>query len=73
MRIRKRRGMETFCSFVNFQKAFDFVNHDFLLNKIYNIGIDGKTYKTIKEIYKRPVSCVLVGDRLTDWFPSNLV
>ena len=71
LRIRKSKGLETFCAFVDFQKAFDYVDHDFLLYKLYNKGIDGRIYNAIKAIYSSPSSCVLVNDRLTDWFEVN--
>ena len=59
---------ETFCSFVDFQKAFDYVDHGFLFHKLLNIGIYGKMYDTIKAVYEKPQSCVIVDDRLSDWF-----
>ena len=68
LRVRKSHGLETFCAFVDFQKAFDYVNHDFLFNKLLNIGVTGKIYNSIKAIYEKPTSCVLVHNRLTDWF-----
>ena len=69
LRIRKGLNMETFCSFVDFQKAFDYVNHRFLLHKLLENGRDGNIYNIVKEIYRRRESCVLVNDRITDWFP----
>ncbi len=65
---RRVKRLETFCAFADFQKAFDYVNHDFLLHKLLDIGIDGKTYKVLKSIYAVSTSCVIVGDRMMDWF-----
>ena len=65
LRIRKGSNEETFYSFVDFQKAFDYVSHDFLFHKLINIGIYGKMLNSIKAIYKEPRSCVVVNDRLT--------
>ena len=62
-------SQEALCAFVNFQKVFDFVNYDSMLHKLLNHGSDGKTNKMVKTIYQKSVSCVLVGDRLTGWFP----
>ena len=61
--------METFCSFIDFQKAFDYVDHDFLFFKLQQIGITGNILSVIKAIYKHPVSCVRVNNRQTGWFP----
>ena len=67
--IRRVKKMETFCALLDFQKAFNFVNHDFMLHTLLHIGIDGKTYNMVKTIYTQSVSCVLVDDRMLDWFP----
>ncbi len=71
LRTRKSQCLETFCSFVDFQKAFDYVNHDYLLHKLLQKGIDGKMYHIIKNIYSALESCVLVGDRLTSWLQAK--
>ena len=34
LRIRKAHKLETFCSFVDFKKAFDLVNHNLLYYKL---------------------------------------
>ena len=40
--------------YFNFQKAFDTVNHDILLNKLYNYGIRGIMFNWIKNyLYNR--------------------
>ena len=66
-RIRKAQNLETFCSFIDFQKAFDLVDHDFLLHKLSNIGTCGNIYQSIKDMYSAPVSCVNINGRLTGW------
>ncbi len=69
LRTRGAGKQDTFCSFVDFQKAFDYVDHNFLLHKLLLNGIDGCVYNIVKAIYSAPESCVLVNDRMTDWFP----
>ena len=39
LRIWKGRNEETFCSFMDFQKAFHDVNHNFLFHKLLQVGI----------------------------------
>ena len=68
LRIRKAQNLETFCSFIDFQKAFDLVDRDFLLYKLSEIGVTGNVYRAIKAMYTGPVSCVNVNGRLTGWF-----
>ncbi len=64
----KKQGLETFCAFIDFQKAFNLVDHKFLMYKLGNIGILGCVYMAIKAMYRCPMSCVNVSGRLTDWF-----
>ena len=66
--IRRNLKSDTFLSFIDFKKAFDFVNHEFLFHKLLNAGIHGNYYFAVKNVYKHPVSCVQVNGELTDWF-----
>ncbi len=65
---RKNLKADTFLTFIDYQKAFDFVNHNFLYHKLLNIGITGDIYHAIKSIYKEPKSCVQLNGTLSDWF-----
>ncbi len=67
--MQKAKKQETFCAFVDFHKAFDFVKHELLLHKLTEIGIEGNVYQVIKYIYANSVSCVAVNDWLMDLFP----
>ena len=71
LKVRKSKRKETFCSFVNFQKAFNYVDHNLLIYKLLQNGINGNIYNIIKAIYRNPESCVLLNDRMTDWFPCG--
>ena len=71
LRIRKSTKEETFCSFIDFRKAFDYVDHEYLLYKLWQNGICGSTYRSIKTMYSKPISCVNVNGMLTDWFNVN--
>ena len=62
VRTRKAMRLEMFCAFVDFQKAFDFVGHEFLKHKLLEVGVDGNTYNIISSIYSMSESCVLVND-----------
>ena len=69
LRIRKQLNTETYCAFVDFKKAFDFVDRDLLLYKLRNNGITGNFYHAIKSLYTKTQSCVQLNDKVTNWFP----
>ena len=71
IRIRKGKNEETFCSFIDFQKAFDYVDHEFLLHKLHQNGITGDMYNCVKAIYRNPTSCVNVNGKMTNWFRAE--
>ena len=70
VRARLQEGKNTFACFVDFQKAFDWVNRDLLEYKLLCSGIDGKFYNAIKVLYKAPVACLQINNLRTSWFPT---
>ena len=71
IRNRLKENLPTFATFVNFTKAFDCGNRDFLLHKLLNFGIEGKMYFSVKSLYSITESCVKLGKSLTtDWFET---
>ena len=58
-------------TFIDFQKAFDFVFHPYLYHKLINLGVAGDIYHCIKSIYHSPQSCVILNNELSDWFPVS--
>ena len=69
--IRQTLKQDTFLTFIDFQKAFDYINHEFLYHKLFNLNINGKIYNNIKKIYETPKSCAQLNGILSDWFPVN--
>ena len=68
LRNRKLSGKETFLSFIDFQKAFDSVDRNFLLFKLSQIGINGHMYNEISSMYSNPRSRVILNDHETNYF-----
>ena len=68
LRIRNELNSQTFCAFIDFKKAFDYVDREALLYKLRNIGIVGNFYHTIRALYTGAKSCVQLNDETTDWF-----
>ena len=71
-KIRQNLEQDTFLTFIDFSKAFDYVQKEYLLHKLLNYNINGNIYNSIKAIYNDPVSCVQLGSTLSDWFPISL-
>ena len=66
--IRLKKLENTFLTFIDYAKAFDYVNRDFLLHKLLKLGIRGHIYNAIKCIYTEPKSCVVLNGVLSEWF-----
>ena len=58
--------LPTYCAFIDFEKAFDSVNHTFLWFKMSACGIHGKLLNIIRTMYANLQNCVRVGGRLTN-------
>ncbi len=62
-------AFNTFLTLIDFSKAFDYVQTQYLLNKLHKKGIHGNIYRSIKELYTNPLSCVQLNGHLGGWFP----
>ena len=65
---RMNQGRSTFAAFIDFKKAFDFVDRELLLLKLMDNGIHGNIYQSIKSLYHGTSACVRLNGQLTDWF-----
>jgi hypothetical protein len=69
IRNRKSQNLDTFCSFIDYQKAFDWVNKEVLLYKLMKFfKIHGKFYNTLKCLLFNSVTKVRINNNYTDWF-----
>jgi len=69
IRNRKNQNLSTFCAFIDFQKAFDWINKDILLYKLLKkFNIHGKFYNTIKCLLLQSASKIRINNFYTDWF-----
>ena len=50
-------GKHVYAAFLEMQKAFDWVDRDFLKYKLLSIGINGQIYNAIDQLYRETVSC----------------
>ena len=64
IRNRMLNKQSTFATFIDLQKAFDFVDRDALLYRLISNGIDGKFYNSIKAMFLDTTSCVKLNGML---------
>ena len=69
-----KRGGKLYTCFVDLKKAFDSVQRGPLFHILCQNGLSGKFLNALGAIYKSVVSCVRIGDRLTEFFdcPAGL-
>ncbi len=58
----------TFCAFIDFRKAYDSINRNKLWNRLSDIGLSGKLFKSIMSVYSSVTSCVRVNSNSNGWF-----
>lgn len=69
IRNRKTQGADTFCAFIDFKKAFDWVSRDLLLYKLSTIfNIHGRLFNTLSTIYNSSSAQIRINGILTDSF-----
>ena len=61
---------ETFCCFVDAQKAFDSLSRECLRYKLQSLGIQGRFYNAIKSLYTDVKFSVRVNGTLSEWFDA---
>jgi len=66
--IINRRPKRTFVAFIDIAKAYDRVWRNGLWHKLIQMGIKGKMWRVLRNIYKHVESCVLLGKNRTDFF-----
>ena len=72
LKNRIAHNLDPFAVFIDFKKAFDFVDRSLLLYKLCQAGISRKFYFAIKSMFHNNQCCVRVGEQyFTDWFSTS--
>ena len=71
IRNRMNCNLDTYASFIDLKKAFDYVDRDLLLYRLLLSGIDGNMYRSIQSIYSSTNNSVKVNQFQTRWFQSK--
>ena len=61
-----------FCAFVDYSKAFDFIDRTYLWQKLLNSNINGKVLNVIRNMYQNAKSQVSYKNALSDPFPCQV-
>ena len=67
-----KQNSKIFSCFVDFKKAFDSVPRDLLLKKILRMGVTGKFFNILRNIYTTDKACVKIGQTRSDFFCLNI-
>ena len=66
------QGKQLFCAFVDYSKAFDFIDRTYLWQKLLDSNINGKVLQVIRNMYENAKSHVSVNNNLSDPFPCQM-
>ena len=67
---RNKKG-RIYCAFIDYRKAFDFIDRSSLWFKLLQNNVNGRVLAVIKNMYEQAKSCVKESDRLSDFFSCN--
>ena len=66
--VRKR----VFCAFIDYQKAFDYIDRSLLWQKLLSYNINGKLMTIIRHMYNRAKSCIKKDNMISEYFLCNI-
>ncbi len=66
-----RGGSRVHMCLYNFQKAFDLVEYPVLFKRLFEVGINGKTWRVLKSWYEGAVGQVRLDGTLSEAFEVN--
>ena len=66
------KGKRVYCAFIDYKKAFDFIDRSSLWSKMLGMGINGKIINVIRNLYSQAKSCVKSDGYLSDYFSCNV-
>ena len=60
-------GKPLYLAFVDFKKAFNYVNHNMLFYKLLRCGMSGRFVNTLRDMYGKIGAFIKVNNRIYDW------
>ena len=67
-----KKGSKVYGCFVDFSKAFDNLPRDLLFKKLSNIGISGKFYDIITDLYSEDKICIKLDDKISSTIKTKM-
>ena len=61
-----------YCAFVDYKKAFDFINRSSLWYKLIQQGIQGKFLRILKSLYDQVKTCIKYDGCLSTFYDNNM-
>ena len=61
----------THLCFVDFSKAFDFIDRNLMLAKLVSMGMKGKLYQSIKGTYETTLNAIRLNGEVGPWFATE--
>ena len=65
-------GKGTYCSFIDYRKAFDYVKRILLWKSILRHNINGKVFRVVFDMYKSAKSCIILTNNFSDIFKCHI-
>ena len=63
-----QKKLDTFAIFIDFSKAYDRINREFLWHKLSMMGVTGTILNSLKSLYDDVQCAVRINNTLSDWF-----
>ena len=67
----KKGGNKVYAAFIDFEKAYDKIPRIILIEKIHKFGLNGNIVNVIEDMKRNDKSCILIGDKRTEFFYVN--
>lgn len=71
IRNRKANNLSTFVGLIDFKKAFDCVDRTLLMYKLLRLGVGGKFYKNLKNIYSQCETAINLNGYISNFFACD--
>ena len=66
------RNMKLYCAFIDYRKAFHFVDSSSMWRKLISAGINGNILRAIYNLYEGAKSCVKLDGNVSEYFNCNI-